>query len=38
VMNDLTLIRLQLVLAMLQEDAELAKLVRLVCKYYFEGG
>jgi hypothetical protein len=36
-MNGLTLFRLQLVLAMLQEDPELAKLVRLVCKYYFEG-
>jgi hypothetical protein len=37
VAGDLTLIRLQLVLAMLQEDSELARLVRLVCKYYFEG-
>jgi hypothetical protein len=36
-MNDLTLVRLQLVLAMLQEDPGLAKLLRLVCKYYFEG-
>jgi hypothetical protein len=36
-MNDLTLIRLQLVLAMFQEDSGLARLVRLICKYYFEG-
>ena len=35
--DDLTLVRLQVVLAMLQEDSELAKLVRLICKYYFEG-
>jgi hypothetical protein len=36
-MDDLTLFRLQLVLAMLQEDSELARLVRLIYKYYFEG-
>jgi hypothetical protein len=37
-MNDLTLIRLQVVLAMLQEDAELARLVKALLKFYFPSG